>query len=43
MEKTFAAAGVSSDRDKLSFEEFRTVVETDSNMLAWFESLGSVF
>jgi hypothetical protein len=29
--------------DKLTFDEFRKVVEGDSNLLAWFEALGSVF
>ncbi|KAI9103710.1 hypothetical protein DFS34DRAFT_605545 [Phlyctochytrium arcticum] len=27
----------------LTFEDFRRVVEVDSNLLAWFEALGSVF
>ncbi|KAH6577962.1 hypothetical protein BASA62_000559 [Batrachochytrium salamandrivorans] len=42
VERTFDAVGA-SNRDLLSFDEFRFVVENDINMLAWFEALGSVF
>ena len=40
--KTFDSAGIPGE-DRLSFEDFKKVVESDSNMLAWFEALGSVF
>lgn len=43
VERTFASAGVSDSDGGLSFEDFKRVVEGDSNMLAWFEALGSVF
>jgi hypothetical protein len=42
VERTFESAGVVGDAG-LSFEDFKRVVEGDSNMLAWFEALGSVF
>jgi hypothetical protein len=42
VDKTFESANAGM-KDKLSFDEFRRVVENDSNMLAWFEALGSVF
>lgn len=29
--------------DAMDFQMFKNVVEKDSNLLAWFESLGSVF
>ncbi|KNC99585.1 uncharacterized protein SPPG_04973 [Spizellomyces punctatus DAOM BR117] len=43
VEKTFALAGLDDDDEGLSFEDFKRVVEVDSNLLAWFEALGSVF
>ncbi|KAJ3225135.1 hypothetical protein HK099_007340 [Clydaea vesicula] len=42
VERTFLSAGAEL-KDKLSFEDFKRVVEKDNNMLAWFEALGSVF
>ena len=43
VEKTFQAAAGGKNVLGLDLEEFRIVVETDCNMLAWFEALGSVF
>ncbi|KAJ3128330.1 hypothetical protein HK098_004739 [Nowakowskiella sp. JEL0407] len=42
VERTFNSAGL-SDEDGIDFEVFKKVVEIDSNLLAWFEALGSVF
>ncbi|KAJ3172897.1 hypothetical protein HDU87_007733 [Geranomyces variabilis] len=35
--------GTLEEKDGLDFEDFVRVVEVDSNILAWFEALGSVF
>ncbi|RKP02025.1 hypothetical protein CXG81DRAFT_11291 [Caulochytrium protostelioides] len=47
VDRTFAAAGVgatgSADADGMTFAQFRAVVETDNNLLAWFEALGPIF
>ena len=40
--KTFASAGA-QNKDVIQYEEFKLVVESDANLLAWFEALGSVF
>jgi hypothetical protein len=42
VDRTFESAGISGGAG-LTFEDFKRVVEGDSNMLAWFEALGSVF
>jgi hypothetical protein len=42
VDRTFESAGV-VEGGGLDFEGFKRVVEGDSNMLAWFEALGSVF
>lgn len=42
VEKTFMAAGCEMESG-LTEDDFRRVVEMDSNLLAWFEALGSVF
>ncbi|KAI8809532.1 hypothetical protein BJ742DRAFT_676803 [Cladochytrium replicatum] len=42
VDRTFAAADA-LDKAKIDFDEFKKVVESDLNLLAWFESLGSVF
>ncbi|KAI9007326.1 hypothetical protein BC832DRAFT_554991 [Gaertneriomyces semiglobifer] len=42
VDKTFQLAGC-EDEEGLSFEDFKHVVELDTNLLAWFEALGSVF
>lgn len=43
VEQVFMIAQVPRDRDVLTFEEFRLVVQQDVNILAWIEALGSVF
>lgn len=40
--KTFIAAGA-QNKEVIQYEEFKLVVESDANLLAWFEALGSVF
>ena len=40
--QTFMDAGA-QDGDEMTLEEFIRVAEKDSNILAWFEALGSVF
>lgn len=46
IEDLVQAAFQSADEDgdgKLSFEEFKRWAMTDNTMIAWFDSLGSVF
>ena len=43
VEQVFMIAQVPRERDVLTFEEFRLVVQQDVNILAWIEALGSVF
>ncbi|KAJ1550915.1 Proteasome subunit alpha type-2 [Nowakowskiella sp. JEL0078] len=42
VERTFLAAGITSEdgEEGIGFEDFKRVVELDSNLLAWFEALG---
>ncbi len=43
VDQVFLLAGVGPEREFLTFDEFRRVVEQDVNVLAWIEALGSVF
>ncbi|KAJ3038818.1 hypothetical protein HDV00_000306 [Rhizophlyctis rosea] len=43
VDRTFEMAGIPKEREGMTEEEFAKVVEKDSNLLAWFEALGSVF
>lgn len=42
VERAFASADLDGD-GQLSFAEFKAWALTDSTMIAWFDSLGSVF
>jgi hypothetical protein len=42
VDQVFIIAGAEDD-DEITFEQFERVVESDVNILAWIEALGSVF